>query len=63
MECNYNYGEGIIEISIEKAIYDQFFKPLENRYDDEAKSKRIELVVPHSLFATLNRCPRVLKQQ
>lgn len=62
-EYNLSYGEGIIEVSIEKTIYDQFFKSCENRYDEEGGSRRVELVVPQNLFAVLNQCPRVLKQQ
>ena len=63
VEYNQHYGEGIMEISIEKAIHERFFKPLENRYDDGNRSNRIELVVPHSLFHMLNQCPRILEQQ
>jgi hypothetical protein len=62
-EFNQSYNEGILEVSIDQAIYNQDFKPLEYRYDEKNDRERIEIVVPQSLFPLLNQFPRVLKPQ
>lgn len=60
-EFNQSYKEGILEVSIDQATYDQYFKPLEYRYDEKDGCERIEVVIPQKLFPILNRFPRVLK--
>lgn len=60
-EFNQSYGEGILEVMIDQASYDQYFKPLEYRYDEKDNRERIEVVVHQSLFPILNQFPRVLK--
>lgn len=60
-EFNRSYKEGILEVSIEQATYDQYFKPLEYRYDQKEGRDRIEVIVPQSLFPILNQFPRELK--
>jgi len=62
-EFNQSYKEGILEVSIDRAIYDQDFKPLEYRYDEKNDRERIEVVVPQQLFPVLNQFLRVLKPQ
>jgi len=62
-EFNESYNEGIIEVSIAEATYNQDFKPLEHRYDEKDNRERIEVVVPQRLFPVLNLCPRVLKSR
>ena len=61
-EYNLSYKEGILEVSIDKSSYEQYFKSLEYRYDEKDGYERIEIVVPQQLFAILNECPRVLKR-
>jgi hypothetical protein len=46
---------------LDRESYEKDFKPLECRYDEKDDSERIEVVVPQSLFPTLNQFPRVLK--
>jgi hypothetical protein len=60
-EFNQSYKEGILEVSIDRASYDQDFKSLEYRYDENEDGERIEVVIPQSLFPVLNQFPRVLK--
>jgi hypothetical protein len=60
-EFNQSYKEGIVEVAIDQASYEKDFKPLEYRYDEKDDCVRIEVVVPQSLFPTLNQFPRVLK--
>jgi len=60
-EFNQSYNEGILEVLIDQAIYNQDFKPLEYRYDEKEDCERVEVVVPQSLFSLLNQFPRVLK--
>lgn len=60
-EFNQSYNEGILEVSIDQATYNQDFKSLEYRYDEKDNYERIEVVVPQSLFPVLNHCPRILK--
>jgi len=60
-EFNQSYNEGILEVLIDHVTYDRDFKSLEYRYDEKDDYERIEVVVPQSLFPTLNQCPRVLK--
>ncbi|MEG4868830.1 MULTISPECIES: hypothetical protein [unclassified Microcoleus] len=60
-EYNQCYKEGILEVSIDKSSYEQYFKSLEYRYDEKDGYERIEVIVPQRLFAILNQFPRVLK--
>jgi hypothetical protein len=60
-EFNQSYKEGILEVTIDKASYEQHFKPLEYRYDEKDNCERIEVVVPQKLFPILNQFPRILK--
>jgi hypothetical protein len=60
-EFNQSYKEGVLEVAIEQASYDQYFKQLEYRYDEKDNCERIEVVVPQNLFPILNQFPRVLK--
>lgn len=62
-EFNQSYKEGILEVAIDKAIYDRDFKLLEYRYDEKNGLVRIEVVIPQDLFPILNQFPRVLKQR
>ncbi|MDX2230267.1 MAG: hypothetical protein NW220_11560 [Leptolyngbyaceae cyanobacterium bins.349] len=62
-EFNQSYQEGILEISIDLAIYEQYFKPLEYRYDEKDGRERIELIIPRSLFPMLNQYLRTLKSR
>jgi hypothetical protein len=52
------YKDGILEVTIDSAIYEQYFKPLERPYQG---GETIELPIPHDLFPILNQYPRVLK--
>lgn len=52
------YKDGILEVTIELATYDRYFKPLGRPYQG---SEQVELPIPHDLFFILNQCPRVLK--
>lgn len=60
-EFNQSYKEGIREVIIDRAVYEQYFKPLEYRYDEKENRERIEVVVPQNLFTILNQFPRILK--
>ena len=60
-EFNQNYGEGILEVVIDRDIYNHYFKPLESRYDEIGSQERVEVVVPQRLFPILNTFPRILK--
>jgi hypothetical protein len=60
-EFNQSYQEGILEVAIDQASYEKDFKPLEYRYDEKDDCERIEVVIPQSLFPSLNQFPRVLK--
>lgn len=60
-EFDQSYGEGILEVYIDTAVYGQIFKPCEHRYDEKDGCDRIELVIPQALFPVLNQFPRVLK--
>ena len=62
-EFNQSYKEGIIEVSIERTAYNQYFKALECRYDEKDGRDRIEVVVPQELFEILNQFLRVLKPE
>jgi hypothetical protein len=62
-EFNQSYKDGILEIEIDRGIYDRYFKPLENRYDEKDNCERIEVVIPQKLFPILNQFPRILKPQ
>jgi hypothetical protein len=52
------YKDGILEVTIDIAIYNRYFKPLERPYQG---SEQVELAIPHALFSILNQFPRVLK--
>lgn len=52
------YKDGILEVTIDVAIYEQYFKPLERSYQG---GEQVELPIPHDLFSILNQYPRVLK--
>jgi hypothetical protein len=52
------YKDGILEVTINAAIYEQYFKPLEKPYQG---GEQFELPIPHELFPILNECSRVLK--
>ncbi|MEX0269922.1 hypothetical protein AB3R30_12320 [Leptolyngbyaceae cyanobacterium UHCC 1019] len=52
------YKDGILEVTIELAIYERYFKPLERPYQG---GEQVELPIPHDLFPILNQYPRVLK--
>jgi hypothetical protein len=52
------YKDGILEVTIDSAIYEQYFKSLERPYQG---GEQVELSIPHGLFAILNQYPRVLK--
>ena len=60
-EFNQSYQNGILEVSINQATYEQHFKPLEYCYDVKDDCERIEVVIPRDLFPILNQFPRVLK--
>jgi len=60
-EFNQSYKEGILEVVIDQAAYNRYFKPLEYRYDEKDGVERIEVVIPQSLFPILSQFPRVLK--
>ena len=62
-EFNQSYKEGILEVLIDQASYDQYFKLFEYRYDEKDNCERIEVVVPQNFFPILNEFPRVLKPQ
>lgn len=52
------YKDGILEVTIDSEIYEQYFQPLEKPYQG---TEQFELPVPHDLFPILNQYPRVLK--
>jgi hypothetical protein len=52
------YKDGILEVTIDSGIYEQYFKALEKPYQG---SEQVELPVPHDLFPILNQYPRILK--
>jgi hypothetical protein len=52
------YKDGILEVTIDSGIYEQYFKPLEKPYQG---GEQVELPVPHDLFPMLNQYPRILK--
>lgn len=52
------YKDGILEVTIDSAIYERSFKWLERHYQG---GEQIELPIPHDLFPILNQYPRVLK--
>lgn len=52
------YKDGILEVTIDSASYEQYFKPLEKPYQGV---EQVELPVPHDLFPILNQYPRILK--
>jgi hypothetical protein len=52
------YKDGILEVTIDSAIYERYFKPLERPYQG---GEQVELPIPHDLFPILNQYPSVLK--
>jgi hypothetical protein len=52
------YKDGILEVTIDAEVYEQYFKPLEKPYQG---GEQFELPIPHNLFPLLNQYPRVLK--
>jgi hypothetical protein len=60
-EYNESYEEGILEVIIQKLTYEEYFKPLEYRYDKKNAKERIEVIIPQRLFPILNKFSRVLK--
>lgn len=54
------YKDGILEVTIDVATYNRYFKPLERPYQS---GEQMELPIPHKLFSLLNHYPRVLKTQ
>jgi hypothetical protein len=60
-EFNQSYKEGVLEVIIDQASYNQHFKAFEYRYDEKDNCERMEVVIPQSLFPILNQFPRVLK--
>ncbi|KYC39606.1 hypothetical protein WA1_30140 [Scytonema hofmannii PCC 7110] len=59
-EYNKYYKDGVLEVTIDREIYDEYFKPLEKPYQG---GSQIELPIPQSLFPVLNKFPRILKPQ
>jgi len=60
-EFNLSYQDGIIEVFIDQASYNRYFKAFEYRYDEKDNCERIEVVIPQKLFPILNQFPRVIK--
>ncbi len=60
-EFNESYQSGILEVAIDPVVYEEYFKPLEYRYDEKDGRDRIEVIIPQSLFPILNQFPRTLK--
>ena len=58
---SYSNKNSILEVTIDREVYNQYFKSLENRYDEKDNRERIEVVIPQNLFPILNQFPRVLK--
>jgi hypothetical protein len=52
------YKDGILEVTIDSEIYEQYFKPLERAYQG---TDQVELPIPHDLFPILSQCSRILK--
>jgi hypothetical protein len=52
------YKDGILEVTIDSATYEQYFKPLERPYQG---GEKVELPISHHLDTVLNQYPRVLK--
>lgn len=52
------YKDGILEVTIDSEIYEQYFKPFEKSYQG---GEQVELPIPQDLFPILNQYPRVLK--
>ncbi len=60
-EFNQSYQDGVLEVFIDQASYNKYFKLLEYRYDEKDNCERFEVVIPQSLFPVLNQFSRVLK--
>jgi hypothetical protein len=52
------YKDGILEVTIDSATYEQYFQSLERPYQG---GDQIELPIPQDLFFLLNQYPRILK--
>ncbi len=52
------YKDGILEVTMESEIYEQYFKVFEKPYQG---GELFELPIPHDLFPILNQYPRILK--
>jgi mRNA-degrading endonuclease YafQ of YafQ-DinJ toxin-antitoxin module len=60
--CSIDYDNLILfEFVTNPDSGEEYFKPLEYRYDQKDGKERIELIIPQSLFSVLNKFPRVLK--
>ncbi len=59
-EYNKYYKGGILEVTIDLEVYDDYFRSLERAYQGGVQ---VELPIPQSLFSILNKFPRVLKLQ
>ncbi|WP_035987299.1 hypothetical protein [Leptolyngbya sp. KIOST-1] len=60
-EFNQSYQEGILEVTIDREAYKQYFQSLEYCYDEQDGLRRVEVVIPQNLFPVLNQFSRVLK--
>jgi hypothetical protein len=52
------YKDGVLEVTINSGIYEQYFRPLERPYQG---GEQVELPIPHDLLPILNQFPRILK--
>ncbi|NEU76763.1 hypothetical protein PI95_030705 [Hassallia byssoidea VB512170] len=59
-EYNKYYKDGVLEVTIDRKIYDEYFKPLEKPYQGKLQ---LELPIPQSLFPVLNQFPTILKPE
>lgn len=59
-EYNKYYKDGVLEVTIARKIYDEYFKPLEKPYQG---GLQLELPIPQSLFPVLNQFPTILKPE
>jgi hypothetical protein len=52
------YKDGVLEVTINSGIYEQYFRSLERPYQG---GEQVELPIPHDLLPILNQFPRILK--
>jgi hypothetical protein len=52
------YKDGVLEVTINSGVYEQYFRPLERPYQG---GEQVELPIPHDLLPILNQFPRILK--